>query len=145
MTHTKRQGFDPTWKSTLEFEDIFNGLFYPMTDSLDNKNSKYPPYNIVKYSPVDYAIEMAVAGFTKEDITIDYKDSTLSVLGSINHGEENTHEFLHRGIATRDFQNRFRLSDGIEVIDASIQDGILKIVLKRHIPEHLQPRKIEIN
>jgi len=104
--------------------------------------STYPPYNIVQVDDGEtYLIEIAAAGFTKEDIEVSVKENQLVVTGT--RGTDDA-EYLHKGIASRDFEQSFALADDVKVVDASMKDGILTIRLEREIPEHKKPRTIKI-
>jgi molecular chaperone IbpA len=107
------------------------------------QNSNYPPHNIVKYSDSAYAIEVAVAGFSKEEITVEVDQDQLIVRGTQQTTEESK-EYLHRGLASRDFEQTWTLAEYMEVKDAEVKDGMLVISIERIVPEALQPRKIEI-
>lgn len=123
--------------SFVGFDHLFNELDYVAKHSQDN----YPPHNILKTGPTDYLIELAVAGFTKEELTIEVKDRTLTVMGEhVSRGRE----FIHRGISTKKFKRTFRLSEHVEVNGADLKDGILSVELKYVVPEELRPRKINI-
>lgn len=105
----------------------------------------FPPYNIVKKSENEFEIEMAVAGFNPEDISITTDNGYLLIEGK--NSTENTDvekTFLYRGIAARSFKQQFPLADFIEVGQANMKDGILRVSLNKNIPEHLKPKKIEI-
>ena len=102
----------------------------------------YPPYNIIKVDDDEnYLIEIAAAGFTKEDIEITLKDNQLVVKGT--KGGDSA-DYLHKGIASRNFEQNFALADDVKVTGASMTDGILVITLEREIPEHKKPRTINI-
>lgn len=109
-------------------------------------NGNYPPHNIVKYSEDTYAIEVAVAGFTKEEISVSVDQDQLTIRGVKNRPNENTGqiEYLHRGLAARDFEQTFTLAEYMEVVGAKVADGMLQIDIKRVVPEALKPRQIEI-
>ena len=109
-------------------------------------NGNYPPHNIVKYSDTSYAIEVAVAGFTKEEVTVEVDQDQLTIRGVKNRPNESTGqiEYLHRGLAARDFEQTFTLAEYMEVVGAKVQDGMLQIDIKRVVPEALKPRQIEI-
>ena len=131
----------PLLRSSVGF-DVFDNIF----DSVFNLNvssTSYPPYNIIK-SNNNYTITMAIAGFTKDEVDISVEENELSVKGVSNNSDEKI-EFLHKGIAARNFERKFQLADTIKVIDASYENGLLNIFLEREIPEHQKPRKIEIN
>jgi molecular chaperone IbpA len=103
----------------------------------------YPPFNIEQTSDDDYRIELAVAGFAEDELSIDFKENTLLVSGRKAPVEE-ARRFLHRGIAERSFERRFGLADYVRVDGADLANGILTILLKRELPEALKPRKIAI-
>jgi molecular chaperone IbpA len=103
----------------------------------------YPPYNVVKLDDDNFEIELAVAGFGKKDIEVTVHNGVLTVEGSTDAGESNR-EYLHKGISSRKFRRTFNLADHVEVKDATVQDGILSIVLERHVPEELKPRQIPV-
>jgi len=108
------------------------------------QNSNYPPHNIVKYSDSEYAIEVAVAGFSKNQITVEVDQDQLIVRGIQEKNDDITVEYLHRGLAARDFEQTWTLAEYMEVKDAEVNDGMLIINIERVVPEALQPRKITI-
>ncbi len=124
--------------------------FDRMADMLANANRSdsngYPPYNIESLGEDKYRITMAVAGFAEEDLDITSEQNTLTVAGNKAEPEtqEEGREFLYRGIATRSFERRFQLADYVKVKGASLENGLLHIVLEREIPERMKPRKVEI-
>lgn len=110
------------------------------------QTSNYPPHNIVKYSDDTYAIEVAVAGFAKEEITVEVDQDQLTIRGVKNRPNESTGqiEYLHRGLAARDFEQTFTLAEYMLVRGAKVQDGMLQIDIQRVVPDALKPRQIEI-
>jgi|TARA_B110000879_G_C10689680_1_gene324910 molecular chaperone IbpA len=102
----------------------------------------FPPYNIIKGGDFTYAIEMALAGFSKKDIEIEVADGALTIR-STKENEENE-DTIHRGISSRKFKRKFTLADDIVVNDASLENGMLKINLERIVPEEKRPRLIDI-
>ena len=92
----------------------------------------------------NYTITLAVAGFSMSDLDISVQENELIISGKTNDSENNV-EFLHKGIAGRSFERKFRLADTIKVSDANYENGLLHVFLEREIPEHQKPRKIEIN
>ncbi len=107
-------------------------------------NSTYPPYNVIKTDDEDtFLIEVAVAGFAKEDLEITVKDSTLTVKGEIKDSADDA-KFVHKGIATRKFTREFALGEYIEVIGAKVENGMLTIELERIVPEEEKPKTIKI-
>ena len=109
-------------------------------------NSNYPPHNIVKYSDDTYAIEVAVAGFTKEEVTVEVDQDQLTIRGVKNRPNESTGqiEYLHRGLAARDFEQTFTLAEYMIVRGAKVDNGMLQIDIQRVVPEALKPRQIEV-
>jgi molecular chaperone IbpA len=105
----------------------------------------FPPYNIVKTGDYTYDVELALAGFSKEDITVDYADNILSVKSVKNTDENKENDgVLHRGISKRYFSKSFTIADDVEVKGAELKDGLLKISLERIVPEGKKPRTIEV-
>ena len=126
-------GFDRLFTTLNEFEELFE----------HKKPSTYPPYNIVKYDEDQYQIQIAVAGFGRDDIDIEYKNNQLTVNGAIKTDQTDL-EYLHHGLASRDFSHAFKLSDIVVVKGADIVNGVLKIDLENIYPEEKKPRKIPI-
>ena len=108
------------------------------------QNSNYPPHNIVKYSDSAYAIEVAVAGFTKDEITVEVDQAQLVVRGVQSTADTDSKEYLHRGLASRDFEQSWTLAEYMEVKGAEVKDGMLVVQIERIVPEALQPRQIVI-
>ena len=104
----------------------------------------YPPYNIELVAEDQYRISMAVAGFDRSELDIEVEGDNLRIVGRKQKAEQNT-TYLHRGIATRDFEHRFKLADQVKVVSSSLDNGLLKIALVREVPEALKPRKIVID
>lgn len=124
-------GFDHLLSTLQEFEDIA-------------KPSTYPPYNIVKFDEDNYQIQIAVAGFGPDELDIEVKENRLTVNGEIKSAYTSDVQFLHHGLASRDFSHTFRLSDTVVVKTADIVNGVLKIDLENVLPEEKKPRKIPI-
>ncbi|UPT62175.1 MAG: Hsp20 family protein [Hyphomonadaceae bacterium JAD_PAG50586_4] len=103
----------------------------------------YPPFNIEQVGDDEFRIELAVAGFGEDDLTIEFKQNSLVVTGQRKQ-PETQRNFLHRGIAERSFERRFGLADHVRVGGAKLEHGLLTINLVRELPEILKPRKIEI-
>lgn len=130
----------PLMRSTVGFDHLNRLLDSALTS---DGASAYPPYNIEKLSEDDYRVTMAVAGFSPEELTITVQEGTLILAGKAQD-DASEREFLHRGIAKRAFERRFELADTIQVGDASFENGLLQVELRRVIPEHKKPRNIEI-
>jgi len=103
----------------------------------------YPPYNIETTGDGAYRIEVAVAGFKPEELSVDVKENVLTVIGRKAANDE-PKTYLHRGLAARNFERRFQLADYVVVTDASLADGLLAVSLKRELPEALKPRSVPI-
>ena len=131
----------PLLRSSVGF-DVFDNIFDSVFN-LNESNTSYPPYNILK-SDNNYSISLAIAGFSKDEVDISIQENELVIKG-VAKDQDNKIEFLHRGIAGRNFERKFRLADTIKVSDASYENGLLSIYLEREIPDHQKPRKIEIN
>ena len=106
-------------------------------------NGNYPPHNIVKYNESNYSIEVAVAGFSKEEITVEVDQDQLTICGQKGPTDPEV-EYLHRGLAARDFEQVFTLAEYMNVKGAEVKDGMLKISIERIVPEALKPRSIEV-
>jgi molecular chaperone IbpA len=122
-------------RALVGFDQYFN--------SARLNNTNYPPHNIVKFNESHYAIEVAVAGFSKEEITVEVDQDQLIVRG-VQKATTEGKEYLHRGLASRDFEQTWTLAEYMEVKGAEVKDGMLIVEIERIVPESLQPRKIEI-
>ena len=127
-------------RALVGFDDIFNGFENRFAHQLA---TNYPPYNILKRSEDEYEVQIAVARFSREEIEITVENNQLQVNGT-KIEDSNEVEFLHRGLAARNFERIFTLGQYLEVNTAEIKDGLLVIKLERNIPEALKPRRIEI-
>lgn len=115
-------------------------------ESLKNLPS-YPPYNIIKVDENNYVIELAVAGFGKQNIDIEIANSTLVIKGGLTLDQldpANPFTYLYKGIADRSFTRRFTLADSVEVKNAELINGMLKLWLENIIPEEKKPKKVDI-
>jgi len=132
--------FSPLYRSTVGFDRLFDLIDQT---ARQDASSHWPPYNVEKTGDDQYRITMAVAGFSPDDIEITQKENVLLVAGQ-RHPEQENAQFLHRGIATRNFKQTFSLADYVKVKGASLENGLLTIELVREVPEELKPRRIEI-
>ena len=132
--------FSPLYRSTIGFDRLFDMLDQTRGESAPN----WPPYNIERTGEDEYRISMALAGFSPDEIELVQKENTLFVAGHKNADQQEGSEVLHRGIATRPFRQTFNLADHVKVTDAKFEHGLLRIELKREVPEALKPRRIEI-
>ena len=127
---------------SIGFDDVFDH-FERMFDS-DVSVVNYPPYNIVKTGPEKYDIEVALAGYSIDDIRVDYSENQLTIK-SVKEDKKGEEEgVLHKGIAKRFFSRTFTIADDVEVKDAELKDGLLKVSLKRIVPEGKEARQINI-
>lgn len=125
-------GFDHVWS---EIERL--------SDMADNK--LYPPHNVVKHTETQFSVELALAGYSRDDITVEVKEGILVVTGGKpTEKEETEREYLHRGISAKKFTRTFRLSEHVVVDGADFKDGLLVIDLRVEIPEEKRPRVIPI-
>ena len=131
----------PLYRTVVGFDRISNLL---ETASRLDAAPGWPPYNIEQVKEDAYRIEIAVAGFTPDDISIELKEGVLFISGKKPTVEE-ARNFLHRGIAERSFERRFQLADHVLVTGATLEHGLLTVDLVREIPEALKPRKIAIS
>jgi molecular chaperone IbpA len=132
----------PLYRSTVGFDRLFSLL--DQAAGVDQAQT-YPPYNIERSDENAYRITLAVAGFADADLTIEVKESTLTVRGEKQaKAEGEGTEVLYRGIASRAFERRFQLADHVHVKGADLVNGLLHIDLVREIPEAKKPRQIAI-
>jgi molecular chaperone IbpA len=135
--------FTPFLRSSVGFENL-NRLIDSVARAAEGDTS-FPPYNIEKLGDDAYRITMAVAGFAREELDITVQENTLVITGkAADEAQPAGRTFLHRGIAKRAFERRFQLADVIKVTGASFENGLLNVELKREVPEHKKPRKVEI-
>ena len=132
--------------------DIF-GQFRPFAIGFDRyfedlermsniSQTNYPPYNVVKEDDEHFTVELAVAGFSKKDVSITKEKNVLVIEGKV---EDESKDFVHKGLASRAFKRSFTLADDVEISGASLKDGILKVSLERIIPEEDKPVSIKIS
>jgi len=138
------------WNSLKPFSVGFDSIFEEfdrMLDSTERYNSNYPPYNIRKLSDNDYKIEVALAGYSKDDIELELKDSTLTVRNKTKEKviNDESNGVIHKGISTRKFDRSFTISEDIKVKNAELKNGLLNVDLERIIPDEKKPRLIDIN
>lgn len=133
--------FSPLYRSAIGFDRLAQ-LFDDATRT--EAQVSYPPYNIELVSEDKYRITMAVAGFERSELEIETERDTLKIVGR-KQKDDAKRTFLHRGIAARDFEHRFQLTDHVKVVGARLDNGLLNIDLVREVPEALKPRKIAID
>jgi molecular chaperone IbpA len=134
--------FSPLYRSTVGFDHLSSLL-----DSINRSDASqtgYPPYNIELMDKDQYQITMAVAGFLEEELDIQTEKGTLTITGKKASEDSAERNYLHQGIAARNFERRFQLADHVEVTGARLANGLLHIDLAREIPEAMKPKKIAI-
>ncbi len=140
----------PLYKMSVGFDGLVDEMF---TNPVNISATGYPPYNVARVvdketEEVSYEITLAVAGFTLDDINITVEDKHLKVEGKSAVLAEDVNsevEYIHKGIAERNFTRNFRLAEHVEVKTAKLQDGILKVTLFLNVPEEAKPKKISIS
>ena len=137
------------WNSLRPFSVGFDSIFDQfdrMLESTERYSTNYPPYNIKKVNDTDYRIEVALAGYDKDDIEVELKDSALTVRNKTREQtiDEKGNGVIHKGISTRQFERAFTISEDIKVKDAELKNGLLTIDLERIIPNEKKPRLIDI-
>lgn len=132
--------FSPLYRSVVGFDRLASLLD---AAAAQDSAAGYPPYNIERTGEDAYRVEIAVAGFRPDELTIEVKENLLTVQGR-KAANDDARKFLHRGLAERNFERRFQLADYVVVNDANLADGLLSISLKRELPAALKPRTIKI-
>ena len=140
MINLPTRAFDPFKNMTDGFDDIFDQL--SSMSKYVNDIPNYPPYNIKKVGKDKYQLDMALAGFTKEDVKVETGDNVLTISASSSDKEDDS--FVHKGIAKRAFKRQWTLAEHLEVQDAKLKDGVLTVDMKLNLPEEKKPRTIKI-
>jgi len=131
----------PFYRSSVGFDRLGSLITHALTT--ESTASGYPPYNIEVLDESQYAITVAVAGFSQEELDIQVEKGVLTVRGDKN--AKDGREYLYQGIANRTFERKFNLADYVEVTSADLSNGLLTISLKKEIPEAMKPKTISIN
>ena len=137
------------WNSLRPFSVGFDSIFDEfdrMLESTERYSTNYPPYNIKRVNDTDYRIEVALAGYSKNDIEVELKDSALTVRNKSKEQtvDEKGNGVIHKGISTWQFERAFTISEDIKIKDAELKNGLLTIDLERIIPDEKKSRLIEI-
>jgi molecular chaperone IbpA len=131
--------FSPLFRSTIGFDRLFD-----LAETAQRATEEsYPPYNIERLADDRYQISLAIAGFSPDEVSVTAEQNVVTIESS--KAEKTEHEFLYRGISTRQFKRQFSLADYVQVKGATFDSGLLKIELVREIPEAMKPRRIAIN
>ena len=141
MTQLARFDTNALNRALVGFDTMFNDFEHRFANQLKDN---YPPYNIVKHDEDTYEIEIAVTGFAKDEVIVEIDQNQLIVKGIRDKGNDVTAEFLHRGLALRDFTRSWTLAEHMEVGEGTIKNGVLTIELKRVVPDALKPRVLKL-
>jgi molecular chaperone IbpA len=128
-------------RASIGFDRLFDEMDRMFMNSA--QSNSYPPYNIVSRTENEYEVQLAVAGFSEEQLNVVYEQGILRIEGTSSKVDEDV-TYLHKGVAARNFRREFRLADHVEVADAGLKNGMLTVTLRRIVPEELQPKKIKI-
>ena len=140
MNNSSLQRLDALNRALIGFDQMFDAFERRAAQATNN----YPPHNILKTGDNQYEIQIAVTGFEKSEISAEVEANVLTVKGESMTSEYSPEQYLHRGLATRDFVREFPLAEHIEVVGAEIKNGMLIVKLVRNIPESEKPRVINI-
>ncbi len=144
--HLTTMNLDPFIKNTIGVSRFFENML-DRVDRVGRSNSgNYPPYNIIQHDEEHYRLEMAVAGFTRDQINIKLDDRELTISGSEMKDsvtDENV-TYVYRGISSRNFYRSFLLDEYVEIVEATLDNGILSVELERKVPESKKVKQIEI-
>lgn len=141
MTHNF-DNINKLYQYTVGFDKTYRAL-RDITETAIKATSNYPPYNIIETNDNAYVIELAIAGFTENDVEIELLEDKLIIRGKVDASDTSA-QFLHQGIANRAFQRVFTVADTVEVRGADLLNGILRIYLENIVPKSKKSRKIEI-
>ena len=146
MTSRDLSIFNSLRPFSIGFDDMFDQFENMLGNGGLTMQSNYPPYNIRKTGKDNYSIEVALAGFNKNDVEVEFEDNLLTVrTKQISKSENNSDgEILHKGISQRQFARSFTIADDVKVNDAQLKDGLLTIACERIVPEHKKKKLIEI-
>ena len=147
MTSKDLSIFNSLRPFSIGFDDMFDQFENMLGNGNLTMQSNYPPYNIRKTGKDHYAIEVALAGFNRNDVEVEFEDNLLTVrTKQVNKSDENNvnGEIIHKGISQRQFVRSFSIADDVKVNGAELKDGLLTISCERIIPEHKKKKLIEI-
>ena len=147
MTSKDLSIFNSLRPFSIGFDDMFDQFENLLGNGSLAMQSNYPPYNIRKTGKDKYSIEVALAGFSRKDVEVEFEDNLLTVrTKQVNKTEDNIEngEILHKGISQRQFARSFTIADDVKVNDAELKDGLLTISCERIVPEHKKKKLIEI-
>ena len=144
MTKITTLDLNPFYRNSIGVDRLFDRMMHQI-DTAAASTTNYPPYNIVKTGESTYEIQVAVAGFTQGEVTVNVNDGQLVITGEKEKTDlPEGHAYEYQGISARRFIRTFTLADYVEVTDAASKDGILTVSLERQIPEAMKPKTIAI-
>ena len=147
MTSKDLSIFNSLRPFSIGFDDMFDQFESMLGNGGMTMQSNYPPYNIRKTGNDNYSIEVALAGFNKKDVEVEFEDNILTVrTKQLNKSDEQNEdgEIIHKGISQRQFARSFTIADDVKVNDAELKDGLLTIACERILPDHKKKRLIDI-
>ena len=147
MTSKDLSIFNSLRPFSIGFDDMFDQFENMLGNGHLTMQSNYPPYNIKKTGKDNYAIELALAGFSKDDVEVEFEDNLLTVRTKQVNKSENDNsegEIIHKGISQRQFARSFTIADDVKVGEAQLKDGLLTISCERIVPEHKKKKLIKI-
>jgi molecular chaperone IbpA len=145
MTNKALSIFNQLRPVTVGFDNVFDHFERMFDDDFRSISvPNFPPYNIVKTGSNTYDVELALAGYSKDDISISLEEGVLTIKSEKETKEEDNGSVLHKGIAKRYFSKAFTIADDVEVKGAELKDGLLKVSMERIVPEHKQAKTIEV-
>ena len=134
--------YEETFGRFSPFSIGFDRLFQQLQAQSVVNQQNYPPYNIVKVDDENFVIELAIAGFDKKEVNVELEKNVLKIEGK---SKDDDKDFIHKGLASRSFERQFTIADDVEVSGGKLENGVLKVELKRVIPEEDKPIKIKIS
>ena len=147
MTSKDLSIFNSLRPFSIGFDDMFDQFENLLGNGAMTMQSNYPPYNIRKVGKDNYAIEVALAGFNKKDVEVEFEDNLLTVrtkqVNKLNN-KDTDGEIIHKGISQRQFARSFTIADDVKVNEAELKDGLLTIACERVIPDYKKKKLIEI-
>ena len=147
MTSKDLSIFNSLRPFSIGFDDMFDQFESMLGNGGMTMQSNYPPYNIRKTGKDNYSIEVALAGFSKKDVEVEFEDNILTVrTKQLNKSEDQNvdGEIIHKGISQRQFARSFTIADDVKVNAAELKDGLLTIACERILPDHKKKRLIDI-
>jgi len=147
MTSKDLSIFNSLRPFSIGFDDMFDQFESMLGNGSLGMQSNYPPYNIRKTGKDAYSIEVALAGFSRKDVEVEFEDNLLTVRTKQTNKSEDSNEdgeIIHKGISQRQFARSFTIADDVKVGGAELKDGLLTIACERILPDHKKKRLIEI-